>query len=324
MNSNQTEQLAKALAAVGARQIKQVYFAACGGSKAIFEPVQYLFDLETAIPCTVYTANEFVHRSPKALGPETLLVSCSHSGNTPETVRATSFAREHGALTICLSFKPGSPLWEAAEYGIEYTWGPESHPSESNSGILFRLAFGILNTLAPSEKYARGMKCADALDAVIPANKAAWLARAQAYGKANKREKLIYTMSSGGCYGVAYSFAECLLMEMQWINSQPIHSGEYFHGPFEITDDDIPFIIMISRGETRPLDLRALAFAQKYSAKVETVDTAEFDMTGIDEDLQGYYAPVVLGAVMRQYADALADHRGHPLSVRRYMWRMEY
>ena len=24
------------------------------------------------------------------------------------------------------------------------------------------------------------------------------------------------------------------------------------------------------------------------------------------------------------YADALADHRGHPLSVRRYMWRMQY
>ncbi len=324
MNSTQREQLTQALAAVGSRSIKQVYFAACGGSKAIFEPVQYFFDRETSIPCTVYTANEFVHRAPKALGPESLLVSCSHSGNTPETVRATSFAREKGALTICLSFKPGSPLWEAAEYGLEYTWGPESKPSESNSGVLYRLAFGILNTLTPCEKYARAMACVEALDTLIPANKAATLTRAQAYGKANKREKLIYTMSSGGCYGVAYSFAECLLMEMQWIHSQPIHSGEYFHGPFEVTDDDVPFIIMLNSGETRPLDERALAFARKFSKNVEAVDCATFIMDGIDADLRGYFAPVVLGAVMRQYADALADHRGHPLSVRRYMWRMEY
>ena len=86
----------------------------------------------------------------------------------------------------------------------------------------------------------------------------------------------------------------------------------------------MPFIIMLNSGETRPLDERALAFARKFSKNVEAVDCATFIMDGIDADLRGYFAPVVLGAVMRQYADALADHRGHPLSVRRYMWRMEY
>jgi fructoselysine 6-phosphate deglycase len=324
MNTNQVQQLNQALQAVKARTIHNIYFVACGGSKAIFEPAQYICDSEIALPSAVYTANEFVYRSPKGLGPNSLVISCSHSGNTPETVAATSKARDAGALTVCFSFKPGSPLWEAAEYGIEYTWGPESRPSESNNAMLLRLVFGILNVLSPFEKYQRALKCVDALDDIIAKNRAATLQNAVAYGNAYKREPFIYTMSSGACYGVAYSFAVCLLMEMLWIHSHAIHSGEYFHGPFEVTDDNVPFIIILNSGATRYLDERALAFAKKYSNRIEVIDTKTFDMDGICEDLQGYFAPAVVGAVLRQYADQLAEKKGHPLSVRRYMWKMEY
>lgn len=324
MNTRQAQELQAALDAMRSRTISNIYFVACGGSKAIFEPVQYICDVETEVPSAVYTGNEFNYRQPKALGKTSLVVTCSHSGNTPETVSATRIAREAGALTVCLSFKPESELWQAAEYGISYTWGPESKPSQSNSPMLFRLVFGLLNILSPNALYDRAMLALDALDDIVARNKAATLPTATAYGIAYKREPLIYTMSSGECYGIAYSFALCLLMEMQWIHSQPIHSGEYFHGPFEITDHDVPFLIILNSGKTRPMDERALAFARKFSNRVEVVDTASFDMTGIPEDLRGYFAPLVAGGVLRQYADALAYHRGHPLSVRRYMWQMPY
>lgn len=324
MNTNQAQELQKALEAIRQRTISNIYFVACGGSKAIFEPVQYICDSETDIPSALYTGNEFNYRLPKALGKTSLVVTCSHSGNTPETIQATKIAREAGALTVCFSFKPDSELWQAAEYGISYTWGPESKPSQSNSPMLYRLVFGLLNILNPQEKYERAMEALETLDDVIARNKAATLSTAMAYGAEYKREPIIYTMSSGECYGVAYSFSLCLLMEMQWIHSQPIHSGEYFHGPFEITDYDVPFLIILGRGKTRPMDERALAFAKKFSNRVETVDTAEFDMHEIPEDLQAYFAPLIAGGVLRQYADGLAHHRGHPLSVRRYMWQMPY
>lgn len=324
MNTNQVHQLDQVIAAVKGRTIRNMYFVACGGSKAIFEPAQYIVDSEVATPSAVYTSNEFIYRSPKGLGPDSLVITCSHSGNTPETVAATAFARKAGALTVCLSFKPGSPLWEAAEYGVEYTWGPESKPSESNSAMLFRVLFNVLDTLSPNEKYGRALKAVDALDSVIPQNRAATLENAKAYGKSYRREPLIYTMSSGACYGVAYSFAVCLLMEMLWIHSHAIHSGEYFHGPFEVTDDNVPFIIILNSGATRYLDERALVFAQKHSQRVEVIDTKSFQMEGIPEDLRGYFAPLVTVAVLRQYAEQLAEQKGHPLSVRRYMWKMEY
>lgn len=87
-----------------------------------------------------------------------------------------------------------------------------------------------------------------------------------AWAEASKREPLIYTMGSGANWGSAYSFAICILQEMQWVHSAAIHAGEYFHGPFEITDFDVPFIILKGLGNARQMDERALAFAQKYSS----------------------------------------------------------
>ena len=89
MNQDQIKQLNEAVEAVKTRKIENVYFVACGGSKAIFDPAQFIFDRETTLPSFVYNANEFIHRCPKGLGENSLVVTCSHSGNTLEPTRAT-------------------------------------------------------------------------------------------------------------------------------------------------------------------------------------------------------------------------------------------
>ena len=162
------------------------------------------------------------------------------------------------------------------------------------------------------------------INEVIEKAKTQYADTVKEWGKKYKREELIYTMGSGACYGETYSFAICLLMEMQWIHSSCIHSGEYFHGPFEVTDFDVPFIIVKGLGATRPLDERAHNFCRKYSDDIMVVDCETFDMTGIDQQVREYFAPLVAGAVLRALADAFAYERGHELGVRRYMWKMEY
>ena len=218
----------------------------------------------------------------------------------------------------------GSPLWNAANCPIHYSYREDPTPAENQPYMMMYLLFGILDILAPNEKYQRALKCIPALDGIYTRNTAAYAARAAEFGQKYRREQMIYTMGSGACYSVAYSFAICLLMEMQWIHSHAIHSGEYFHGPFEVTDFDVPFIVIKSIDACRPLDDRAYQFCAAHSDKVTLIDCAEFDMTGIDEDLRGYFAPLVADKVLRSYAVELADKRGHKLDVRRYMWRMKY
>lgn len=324
MKQEHIDQIQKAAAAVKAKNPNHIYLVACGGSKAMFEPAQYILDKELAIPTTVFSSNEFVHRAPKAFTADSLVITCSHSGNTPETIKATEVARAKGALTISFSHLIDSALWKATEYPIHYNWADESDASDYNNAALFSLVFNILNALQPCDKYAKAIACVDKLPAIFAANVAKYADAAEDFGSSYKREKLIYTMASGANYGVAYSFAICLLMEMQWVHSNAIHSGEYFHGPFEATDYDVPFIIIKGLDECRPLDERAHAFCKKYSKRIVLIDAADFMLDGIDESLKGYFTPLVVGVVLRKYADCLADHRGHPLSVRRYMWRMEY
>lgn len=325
MRQEHIAQIEKAVEEIKSRQkIDHFYFVACGGSKALFEPAQYIMDRETEIPCDVYSSNEFVHRMPKGFTQNSVFVSCSHSGNTPETVKATEIAKEKGAVTISLTHLVDSPLWNATGFGLHYDWKEEGTAADYQRGILYRLVFSILNALAPCEKYEKAMASVDSLPSVIAANCEKYKASADEFGSSHKREPLIYTMASGANYGPAYSFAICLLMEMQWIHSHAIHSGEYFHGPFEVTDYDVPFIMIKGIDECRPLDERAHNFLQKYCKKITLIDCADFNMTGIEESVRGYFAPIVLDSVLRDYAEAIADHRGHPLSVRRYMWRMQY
>lgn len=324
MKKEITAQIEAAVRAVAGKKVNHFYFVACGGSQAFMMPAQFMFDREIDTPASIYTSNQFVHMEPKALNEQSVVITCSHSGNTPETVRATEVARAKGATTIALSHLVDSPLWKAAEFPIFYDWGKDADTTELNKGVLYSLLFRILNAVSPNEKYEKGLEALNHLQEATDKVKAKYAEFAKAWGKSYKREPLLYTMGSGACYGECYSYAICLMMEMQWIHASCIHSGEYFHGPFEVTDYDVPFIIVKSYGSTRPLDERAQKFCQKFSDRVAVIDTAEFDYCGIDESVREYYAPLLAGSVLRSMADAIAYERGHELSVRRYMWRMEY
>lgn len=279
---------------------------------------------ESEVPSFVYTSNEFIHRNPKLLGKDSLVILRSHSGTTPETVEAANFATKKGALTVAISMETESPLCKASEYIVHYNYKDGSDAIDGEAGMFYTLIFEILNVLSPNEKYSRVVKQLPKLGTLIEKNIELFSEAANEFGKKYKRESIIYTMASGAYIHHAYSFTSCLLMEMLWIHSNAIHSGEYFHGPFEITDFDVPFLVIKGEGASRPLDERALDFVTKFSEKVEVVDVEMFNYDGIDEDLREYFGPALTSFVLRLYADGLAEHTGHPLSVRRYMWKMEY
>ncbi len=330
MKQEHIDQVKAAVAAAAERvqagRAKRIYFVACGGSQASMMPARYLFDREANIPAAIYTANEFNYATPSGFDADTIVVTCSHSGTTPETVAAAQKATDEGALSIAFSNAVDSPLWKAAEFPIHYDHGDEAVDSDKCGALMLRLWFELMK-LFDADNAARWDAGINSIEKLAEVKKAAsdlYRDRAVAFASENKRATTIYTMGSGANYGEMYSLAICLFMEMQWINSNCIHSGEYFHGPFEVTDYDVPFVITVGNGATRHLDERALAFAKKFSDRLFVIDENDFDFGDIDESVREYLAPEVLSAVVRVMVDALAHDRGHALSVRRYMWQMEY
>ncbi|WP_320144091.1 SIS domain-containing protein [uncultured Cohaesibacter sp.] len=318
--------LDEAIAAVAAREsVTEFYFVACGGSNALLMQGQYIMDREAkGIAAYSYSSAEFIARAPVRLGKNSVVITCSHSGNTPETIAATRYAREAGALTICFTHKPESELDEAAEKAIYYEFDPLTVGEKHNALLLVQLVLGSLKELEGNTKIDQVKAALPTLSDKAEKVKAAHADNAKAWAESYKREPVIYTMSSGSCHSIAYSFAICLLQEMQWVHSAAIHSGEYFHGPFEITDFDTPFIVLKTLANSRKMDERALAFAEKYSKRILVLDAEEFGVEEVAGDAAEYLVPIMFTALLRTYAVALSDSRGHPLSVRRYMWRMEY
>ena len=144
------------------------------------------------------------------------------------------------------------------------------------------------------------------------------------FARANAQETVIYTVGCGACWGSAYMESICILLEMQWINSACIHSGEFFHGPLEITDEDTSFLLFVGSGPCRELDERVERFMARYARKVYKLDAEVLGIGAIDVSVREYFCPLLLSAIVDVYNQALAEARNHPLSTRRYMWKVEY
>jgi fructoselysine-6-P-deglycase FrlB-like protein len=305
--------------------ISEVFFVACGGSLVDLYPSNFFLASESLLLRTdIYTANEFVHTVPKVLGKQSVVILCSHSGNTPEVIEATKVAKAQGSLCITLTHNKLSDIANFSDYNIVYEWGDES--SVQNNPMAISLALSV-ELLQHSDGYANFNEFQHALleiDAVVAKALEKVVERVQTFAEMYQSEKLFYILSSGASYGHAYGFAICSLMEMQWLHASSIHSGEFFHGPFEVTDKKTNFIVLLNEGRTRPLDERVIVFLKNYAKNYIVIDAQELGIDVLPASVVEFFNPILFYSVLCSYREALAKIRNHPLETRRYMGKVEY
>lgn len=311
---------------VASHDVKSVAFVGCGASSSELYPGYYfLKDAARTLRPFHFTASEFNQDTPAWVDESAAVITCSLGGTTPEAVEANHVAKSLGATVIAVTHVAGSALTEEADYSIVHGFELNYAAKIEKMGYVIALAVELLQQTEGYEHYDAML---DGFDRIFDlAESAANHAKGFAadFGRQFKDDPLIYYMSSGASLDVAYSSSICLMMEMQWVNSGSFHSGEYFHGPFEITDKDVPFVLFMNDGKTRKADARALTFLNRFDAKVAVVDTKDY---GLSSEIAGsvvtYFNPMLHTAVFRTYAEALSEERNHPLTVRRYMWKLEY
>jgi fructoselysine-6-P-deglycase FrlB-like protein len=319
--------LGEALAArvADGNQISEVFFVACGGSLVDLYPARFFLASEgRRLRTDLYTANEFVHATPKALGNRSVVIVCSHGGNTPESVEATKLAKARGSLTVTLTHNESSEIAAFADRNVVYEWGDESSVQNNPMAITLALSLDILQHTEGYPHHDVFRNAMQQIDDVVAAARSKVRERVEVFAQTYRNEKLFYVLSSGASYGHAYGFAICSLMEMQWLHASAIHSGEFFHGPFEITDKQTNFIVLLNEGRTRPLDRRVIAFLERYAGNYEVVDARELGIGVLPESVVDYFNPILFYSVMCDYRKALAKIRHHPLETRRYMGKVKY
>ena len=309
------------------RTIRHVFLVACGGSLSIMHAGKYLLDrLSPSLASDLYNADEFVTRDPRILGPESLVILCSQTGTTKETVRAAAHARSKGALVVAMSLDLESPLARAADaavqYQASYTTGVAIDAADSNYAVLYRLLVGLVRIVDGVDLVSRLEQSLAGLQPVIDRAQTLYRERFDAFAPRFQASPAVYTLAGGPVFGAAYSFSICVLMEMQRYNSQAIHANEFFHGPFEVVDEKACFIAMLGLDETRPLAERARDFLLRFGApeRILVLDAKELDLSGLDDLFAGYLVPLVFFDTLWKFAYRLADLRQIPmLEGRRYM-----
>lgn len=312
--------------------VKSLYFVGCGGSLGALYPAKTFMEKESAdIKCALISSNEFVHSTPKDFGKNSIICLACHKGNTPETIAAARLGKEKGAAVIILTWLEQSEIVEYGDYVVCYAFdaspdhlaGDIDYACEKTMCALMA-AVELLEQTSGYENYDKFLAGREMITSVIRGARAHVAKRALAFAEEYKDDSVIYTMGSGAGYGAAYMESICIFMEMQWLDSSSIHTGEYFHGPFEITDVNRPFMIQVSEGSTRPLDERCLKFLRTYAKRIEVLDAKELGLSVIAPEVVDYFNHSLFNNVYPIYNHALAEARKHPLPTRRYMWKVEY
>ncbi|WP_301088675.1 glutamine--fructose-6-phosphate transaminase (isomerizing) [Faecalibaculum rodentium] len=106
------------------KDMKAVYFIACGTAWHAGLYAQYLFRTWIPVPCFCIPASEFRY-GHYPLGPDTLCIFVSQSGETADTLAALKEAKKAGAPCVSITNVLGSSLARQSDAALYTCAGPE-------------------------------------------------------------------------------------------------------------------------------------------------------------------------------------------------------
>lgn len=134
-----------------------------------------------------------------------------------------------------------------------YPWGEGVPQAEVPQGIGALIAAELLDQQEGYEALADMYEGLKQMDALLPAAREKVNAElGDRFAELCQQHKFFYILGSGPNFSQTYAMAICSLMEMQWQHCCYIHSGEYFHGPFEATEPGVFYFVQLGSGECRP------------------------------------------------------------------------
>jgi glucosamine--fructose-6-phosphate aminotransferase (isomerizing) len=231
--------------------LQRVVLVACGTSYHAALVGRFLMERLAGISAEVDLGSEYRYRDA-VLGPQTLVVALSQSGETADTLGAVKAARDKGAPIVGITNVVGSALAREST-GLLYTHaGPEIGVASSKTFTatltacyLLALWLGRRRGAIPAEdgrKHIQGLlELPRLLERVLESEPAiAELARDLA------GYKNFLFLGRGIHYPIALEGA-LKLKELSYLHAEGYPAGEMKHGPIALIDDGMPVVALTPR-----------------------------------------------------------------------------
>ncbi|MDX3516414.1 glutamine--fructose-6-phosphate transaminase (isomerizing) [Streptomyces scabiei] len=239
------------------RELDKVVIVACGTAFHAGMIAKYAIEHWTRIPCEVELASEFRYRDP-ILGPHTLVVAISQSGETMDTLMALRHAREQGARVLAICNTNGSTIPRESDAVLYTHAGPEVAVA-STKAFLTQLVACYLVALYLGQ--VRGTKWGDEIRAVVRdlsrisreverVLETMEPVRELARTLADKDTVLFLGRHVG--YPVALEGA-LKLKELAYMHAEGFAAGELKHGPIALIEEDLPVVVVVPSPAGRSL-----------------------------------------------------------------------
>jgi len=283
---------------------RSIEYVACGSAYHASLTAATLAERLLRIPVRVTVASEFRY-DPPALGPTSLVIAVSQSGETADTLGAVRIAKAAGAPVLAIVNAAGSSLTREADAVVLLQAGTEISVAATKSYTSQALV-SLLVTLDLARRTgalagADGRAWAEEL-LRVPAMASAALDASDALPSIAAK----YFGASGFMFvsrgaGIATALEGALkLKEISYIHAEGIAAGEMKHGPISLLGADHPVVAVVLNSPVLPKLVSNLMESRARSAPVIAV------LSGVDDWSSFATDAIVIPAARSEIAALIA------------------
>lgn len=268
------------------RQLRRICITACGSSYYAGCAGRYSLEALCRLPVEVELASELRYDLPR-LGPDTLVILLSQSGETADTLAALREVRRQGARTLAIVNVVGSSLAVQADHTL-YTWaGPEIAVATTKGyttqlGVLYWFALyaaQALGRIGPEE----AARLAGELEA-LPRKLEQTLAlapRMEQLAPLYSARPSVFYIGRSADYAAALEGA-LKMKEVAYLHAEAYPAGELKHGTIALVEPGQPVVALCCGRRIAEKTLNNLLELKARGARVLALTL---------EDLRGLLAP---------------------------------
>jgi glutamine---fructose-6-phosphate transaminase (isomerizing) len=304
------------------RAIERVYAVACGTAWHACLMAKFYIETLARVRVEVDYGSEFRYRDP-LLGPDTLLLAITQSGETVDTLAAMEAARAARVPSIAIVNAVGSQAARLADGGALYLHaGPEIGVASTKAFTSMLVAAYLL---ALRIAQARGTLSSDEirthLQALVelPGKLGALLETQDVYTDLADRYHRVSDMLFLGRsvnYPIALEGA-LKLKEISYVHAEGYPAGEMKHGPIALIDEELPVVCIVPQDAVYEKMLSNLEQVRARGGKVIAVATAGDANVASKADFvlpipqaQPLLAPILASVPLQLLAYYVAVRRG--------------
>ena len=236
--------------------VKKINIVACGTSWHAGLAGKFMIESLARVPVEVDYGSEWRYRDPM-VGPDTITLVISQSGETADTIAAQREAKTKGSKTLAICNVVGSMITREAAGTIYTHAGPEigvastkAFTSQLTALYLFALYLAqVRGTMTSAHTRAAAQELT-----LIPAKIESILThdeKCEDLARRFQRVQDFLFLGRGIHYPIALEGA-LKLKEISYIHAEGYPAGEMKHGPNALIDENLPVVIVATRDVNNP------------------------------------------------------------------------